>query len=109
MTDRFRITLAQMNPTVGDLAGNAALARRAWEEGKAAGADFVALIAATTAPDKSRTGAATLHNPLSIWPSWTTVWAFRSVLAFSSTAATSRPGLSAINRPMSTSGAARPS
>ena len=43
MTDRFRITLSQMNPTVGDLAGNAALARRAWEEGKAAGADFVAL------------------------------------------------------------------
>ena len=32
-----------MNPTVGDLAGNIALARRAWEEGKAAGADMVAL------------------------------------------------------------------
>ncbi|QMU58632.1 MAG: NAD+ synthase [Boseongicola sp.] len=43
MAKRFRITLAQMNPTVGDLAGNAALARRAWEAGKAAGADFVAL------------------------------------------------------------------
>ena len=43
MTDRFRITLAQLNPTVGDLAGNAALARRAWEEGKAAGADLVVL------------------------------------------------------------------
>jgi NAD+ synthase len=43
MTNRFRITLAQMNPTVGDLAGNAALARRAWSEGRDAGADFVAL------------------------------------------------------------------
>ena len=40
---RFRVTLAQMNPTVGDLEGNAALAKRAWEAGKAAGADFVAL------------------------------------------------------------------
>ena len=33
MTDRFRLTLAQLNATVGDLAGNAALAREAWEEG----------------------------------------------------------------------------
>jgi NAD+ synthase len=43
MTDRFRITLAQLNPTVGDLKGNAAKARAAWEAGKAAGADLVAL------------------------------------------------------------------
>ncbi|MGJ8546437.1 MAG: NAD+ synthase [Sulfitobacter sp.] len=43
MADRFRITLGQMNPTVGDLAGNAALARQVWEEGRAAGADLVAL------------------------------------------------------------------
>ncbi|NNE80493.1 MAG: NAD+ synthase [Silicimonas sp.] len=43
MAGRFRLTLAQMNPTVGDLAGNADLARRAWAEGKAAGADMVAL------------------------------------------------------------------
>ena len=43
MADRFRITLGQLNPTVGDLAGNAALARRAWEEGRAAQADMVAL------------------------------------------------------------------
>ena len=43
MAKRFRITLAQLNPTVGDLAGNAAKAKAAWEEGKAAGADFVAL------------------------------------------------------------------
>ena len=43
MADRFRITLAQLNPTVGDLAGNAALARDAWAQGKAAGADLVAL------------------------------------------------------------------
>ncbi|MEO1345090.1 MAG: NAD+ synthase [Pseudomonadota bacterium] len=43
MTDRFRITLAQLNATVGDIAGNAALARSAWEEGRAAGAQLVAL------------------------------------------------------------------
>ncbi|GGL52900.1 NAD+ synthase [Wenxinia marina] len=43
MTDTFRLTLAQLNPTVGDLAGNAAKARAAWEEGRAAGSDLVAL------------------------------------------------------------------
>ncbi|KUP90639.1 NAD+ synthase [Tritonibacter horizontis] len=43
MADRFRVTLAQLNPTVGDLAGNAAKARAAWEQGRAAGADLVAL------------------------------------------------------------------
>ena len=43
MTRTFRLTLAQMNPTVGDLKGNIALAKRAWEAGKAAGADMVAL------------------------------------------------------------------
>ena len=43
MADRFRITLGQLNPTVGDLAGNAALARDAWEAGRDAGADLVAL------------------------------------------------------------------
>ncbi|WP_187428973.1 Glutamine-dependent NAD(+) synthetase [Roseobacter fucihabitans] len=43
MSDRFRITLGQLNPTVGDLTGNAALARKAWEAGRDAGADLVAL------------------------------------------------------------------
>ena len=43
MADRFRVTLAQLNPTVGDLDGNAALAARAWQAGKVAGADLVAL------------------------------------------------------------------
>ncbi|MDW4500115.1 NAD+ synthase [Sulfitobacter sp. D35] len=43
MADRFRITLGQLNPTVGDLAGNAALALKAWEAGRTAGADLVAL------------------------------------------------------------------
>ncbi|WP_323763603.1 NAD+ synthase [Marinovum sp.] len=42
MADTFRITLAQLNPMVGDIAGNAALAREAWEAGRAAGADLVA-------------------------------------------------------------------
>ena len=43
MTDRFRLTLAQLNPTVGDLKGNAAKARDAWEQARAAGADMVML------------------------------------------------------------------
>lgn len=43
MTDSFRVTLAQLNPVVGDLAGNADKARDAWAQGKAAGADLVAL------------------------------------------------------------------
>ncbi|MCU9836696.1 NAD+ synthase [Ruegeria sp. WL0004] len=43
MAGRFRITLAQLNPTVGDLAGNAAKARQAWAQGRDAGADLVAL------------------------------------------------------------------
>ena len=43
MADQFRVTLAQLNPVVGDLAGNAAKARDAWAQGRAAGADLVAL------------------------------------------------------------------
>jgi NAD+ synthase len=43
MTKNFRLTMAQLNPTVGDIAGNAQQARAAWAEGKAAGADLVAL------------------------------------------------------------------
>lgn len=43
MAERFRITLGQLNPTVGDLAGNAEQARAAWVEGRDAGADLVAL------------------------------------------------------------------
>ena len=43
MADRFRITLGQLNPTVGDLSGNAALALKTWETGRDAGADLVAL------------------------------------------------------------------
>ncbi|MCT4683365.1 MAG: NAD+ synthase [Roseicyclus sp.] len=42
MAERFRLSLAQSNPTVGDLTGNAARARDAWAEAKAAGADMVA-------------------------------------------------------------------
>ncbi|MFV0411003.1 MAG: NAD+ synthase [Paracoccus sp. (in: a-proteobacteria)] len=43
MTDRIRITLAQLNPTLGDLEGNAAKARSAWEKGRDAGAAIVYL------------------------------------------------------------------
>ena len=43
MADRFRLTLAQLNATVGDLAGNADRARHAWEVARDADADMVAL------------------------------------------------------------------
>ncbi|MBU2359296.1 MAG: NAD+ synthase [Alphaproteobacteria bacterium] len=43
MTDHYRITLAQLNPTVGDLKGNAATALDAWRQGRDAGAQMVAL------------------------------------------------------------------
>jgi len=42
MSDTFRVTLAQLNATVGALEANAAKARAAWDEAKAAGADFIA-------------------------------------------------------------------
>ena len=41
--DRFRITLAQLNPVVGDIAGNASKARIAWAAAKDAKADMLAL------------------------------------------------------------------
>ncbi|MEM9708676.1 MAG: NAD+ synthase [Pseudomonadota bacterium] len=41
MADTFKLTLAQLNPTVGDIRGNADKARVAWAEAKAAGADMV--------------------------------------------------------------------
>ncbi|GKY88396.1 NAD+ synthase [Sinisalibacter aestuarii] len=43
MRETFRLTLAQLAPVLGDIAGNAARARAAWEAGKAAGADLVML------------------------------------------------------------------
>jgi NAD+ synthase len=43
MGDMFRMMLAQLNPVVGDIAGNVARAKAAWESGRAAGADMVAL------------------------------------------------------------------
>lgn len=43
MTDTFKMMLAQLNPVVGDIAGNVAKARGAWDAGRAAGADMVAL------------------------------------------------------------------
>ncbi len=42
MADTFRLTLAQLNATLGDLAGNAQLVRDAMAEAKGAGSDFVA-------------------------------------------------------------------
>lgn len=43
MTETFRLTMAQLNPVLGDMVGNAALAQDAWAQGKAAGAGFVML------------------------------------------------------------------
>lgn len=43
MSDTFRITLAQLNPVVGDLVANAAQAKDAWDQGRLAGAGLVAL------------------------------------------------------------------
>ena len=42
-TDRFRLTLAQLNPTVGDIAGNAGKAFDAWQHGRQAASDMVVL------------------------------------------------------------------
>jgi len=43
MTKIFRLTICQLNATVGDLVANTTQARDAWAVGKAAGADLVAL------------------------------------------------------------------
>ena len=43
MAARFRLTLAQLDPTVGALDANRARALAAWQEARAAGADMVAL------------------------------------------------------------------
>ncbi len=43
MSERFRMTLGQMNPTLGDLAANADIALDVWRQGISAGADFVGL------------------------------------------------------------------
>ncbi|MDO5705460.1 MAG: NAD+ synthase [Paracoccus sp. (in: a-proteobacteria)] len=43
MSDRFRLSIAQLNATVGDLDGNAQKARAAWQAARKAGADMVAL------------------------------------------------------------------
>ncbi len=42
MPGRFRLTLAQLDPTVGDLAGNARKAAESWAAARSAGADMIA-------------------------------------------------------------------
>ena len=42
MAKKFKITLAQLNPTVGDLDGNYEAAVEAWKKAKEAGSDLVA-------------------------------------------------------------------
>src|ERR1700689_125798 len=41
MIDSFRIALAQLNPVMGDIAGNLAMARAAREKARGLGADLV--------------------------------------------------------------------
>ncbi len=43
MSASFRITVAQLNPTVGDITGNCLQAHRAWQQGRAAAAQLVIL------------------------------------------------------------------
>jgi len=43
MTDKLRLTLAQLNPTLGDFRGNLAKARDAWYQAKAAKSDMLVL------------------------------------------------------------------
>ena len=43
MAEKFRLTLAQLNPTVGALDSNSAMARDAWAAARDAGADMLAL------------------------------------------------------------------
>jgi len=42
MAKRFQITLAQLNPTVGDLEGNYKAALGAWQQAKKKGSDLIA-------------------------------------------------------------------
>lgn len=42
MSERFRLTLAQLNPTVGALDANADQVRAAYAEAQAAGAELIA-------------------------------------------------------------------
>jgi NAD+ synthase len=43
MADTFRLTLAQLNPTVGAIEANADRVRTAWDEARRAGADMLAM------------------------------------------------------------------
>ena len=43
MTDTFRLTIGQLNSTVGDINGNVEKSMMCWRDGKDAGADMVAL------------------------------------------------------------------
>jgi hypothetical protein len=43
MTQRFQLTMAQLNATVGDLSGNCAQALQAWQTAKDVGSDMVVL------------------------------------------------------------------
>jgi len=43
MTEKLRLTLAQLNPTLGDFAGNLAKARDAWTQAKAVDSDMLVL------------------------------------------------------------------
>ena len=42
MANKFQITLAQLNPTVGDLEGNYKVAIEAWDQAQKMGSDLIA-------------------------------------------------------------------
>ena len=44
MPDAFRLTLAQLDPKVGDVSGNAERALSAWAQGKAEGRNWTFLM-----------------------------------------------------------------
>ena len=56
MSDRLSIALAQVNPTVGDLDGNAALVRRRRAEAARQGADLVVIGVISCAEGSQRRG-----------------------------------------------------
>ena len=50
MTDTFNLMLAQLNPVVGDLAGNTARARAAWQRGRRLRIELSGVRAPTWSP-----------------------------------------------------------
>ena len=63
ITDTLKIALAQLNPVVGDLAGNAAKLRKARAEAAAKGADLVVFPSCSSPAIRPRTSCASRRSP----------------------------------------------